>query len=59
VQALETIHSTTSTATSTGSEDTINVTRSSGFTTYVEQEECPVTYDEWKKTAWAEAIGAK
>lgn len=45
--------------TSTGAEDYFTVVRSSGLTTYVKQEGCPVTYDEWLKTSWAQAIGAK
>ena len=50
---------TSSLFTSTGSVETIAVERSSGFTTYVKQDGCPVTYAEWLKTAWAKAIGAK
>lgn len=42
--------------TSTGDSDTIIVTRSSGLTTYIEQEECPATYEAWLATAWAKYI---
>lgn len=45
--------------TSTGDDEEIAVSRSSGLTTYVKQEGCPVTYESWLNTSWAKAIGAR